>query len=231
MTWSERIAALLLLAALLAACTSVRYQPEGKAPAEPETPFDRTVNYRIERAFYDDPPRCAVVLPPAAAGGGKATQLRVVETTVARHLAHRLETVIGPDRRDTMARELAVDLGTPAGRKRFAAVARCDAAAVIETTGLETTYVVVWAHARLRLSVRLVRLADGVELWRGAHETSRSEGSLPLSLPSIPVGAFSAGRFQSDADVFPSMADDAVRRIMGSLPDMRNLGGRFRAAR
>lgn len=230
MRWTDRLAALLMAAALLAACNHVRYQEAGKPPPEDGTPFDRTVSYHVARAFYSDPPRCAVVLPPETPAGD-ATRIRTVEAAVARHLGHRLDRVIGPDRREAMARDLAVDLRTPEGRRRFAALARCDSTALIETAGPESTFALVWAQARLALTVKLVRSSDGAELWRASHEARRSEGSLPLSLVGIPVGAFQAGRFQSDADVFPSMADDVARRIMASLPDTRSLGGQYRAQR
>ena len=71
--------------------------------------------------------------------------------------------------------------------------------------------------------------ANGAELWRAAHQASRSEGTLPLSPMSVPIGAFSAGRFHGDADVFPSMADDVARRIVASLPDTRGLFDRGQA--
>lgn len=230
MRWIDRFAAIAIVPLLLGACTDIRYRSEGKAPPAEATPFDRTVSYQIERAFYDDPPRCAVVLTTRnKAGDGKRN--RTIEAAVARHLAYRLDRVIGPDRRDVMIRDLAVDLGSATGRKRFAAMARCDAAALIETEGLATTYALVWANATLKLTVRLMRLRDGVELWHASHEASRSEGSLPLSVVSIPVGAFSAGRFQSDTDVFPSMAEDVARRIMASLPDTRFIGTRYNASR
>ena len=119
-----------------------------------------------------------------------------------------------------MARQMAVDLDTASGRRRFGILARCDTAVDISSKGFETTFVLVWAQARLSLSARLFRLRDDVELWHGTHAANRSEGSIPLSPISIPVSAFSAGKFHSDQDVFPSMADDAARRLLASLPDV-----------
>lgn len=214
--------ALLLVAA---ACSQVQYRAEGASPQDSSKLFDRTVNYRVARAFYDDPPRCAFVLPTQ---GPKAQvgRARIVETALARQLSHRLERVIGPDRRDRLSRRLAIDPSTSSGRKRFAAVTKCAGAVEVSTKGMETTFVVVWAQARLEMAARLIRASDGTELWRGHHSASRSEGSFPLSPVSLPMGAFSASRFHGDNDVLPSMADDVARRIVASLPDTRGL---FRA--
>ena len=68
-------------------------------------------------------------------------------------------------------------------------------------------------------------MQDDVELWQAAHSASRSDGTAPISPASIPVGLFSAGRFIGDRDMFPSMVDDTVRRLLISLPDLRTPNG------
>lgn len=211
----------------LSACSQVQYRAEGDAAPSSELPFDRTVSFKLSRAFYETPPRCAFVLPLQ----GKAANTKPgqqIEDAAARQLSQRIERVMSPRRRDRLMRELAIDPTTAKGRARFATATRCSTAVEIVSTGLESTYALVWAHAKLQLAMRLVRARDGKELWRAEHATTRSEGTVPLSPISIPVGAFSAGRFQGDEDKFPSMADDAARRIVASLPDMR---GAFRQRR
>ena len=217
----QRTAAALVLI-FAAACAPVQYRAEDSAGKSESSLFERTVDFRLDRRFYDDLPRCAFIVPSdlARTHPGKA---RVVEDAVARHLSHRLERVIGPHRRDRLMRERAIDPTTPQGRKRFAASTRCNAAIEIATAGPDSTFAIVWAQAKLQLSVRLVRTADGTELWRATHTASRSEGTLPLSPVSIPLGAFSAGRLHGDTDVFPSMADDVARRLSVSLPDTRGI--------
>lgn len=216
---------LVLLAAIglsAAACNQVHYRGVDAAPTGAETPFDRTVTFQVARAFYDDPPRCAFILPARMSPRDRA-RVRMVETALARHLSFRLERVIDPDRRDRLARHLAIDPATPRGPERFAAATRCDAAVEVSTKGMETTYALVWAHAKLDVAARMVRVRDNTELWRARHAANRSEGSLPLSPVGISVGAFSAGRFHNDQDVFPSMADDVARRIAKSLPETRGV--------
>ncbi len=224
MRWTERIrhlgtVGILLLA--LGACTEVRYQAEG-ADAPESTGYERTVLYKTERAFYDAPPRCVVLLPlKTSLKDGR--QIRMVERAVARHLANRFDRVIGPDRRDRRLRALALDLSTASGRRSFAKATRCEAVVDAVTGGFETTFLLVWAQAKFGLTLTLARAADDIQLWRASHTASRSEGTLPTSPFSLPVGAFSAGRFHGDGEIFPSMVDDVARRLMASLPDTRGL--------
>jgi hypothetical protein len=224
---SIRLASPLLIGLGLAACAQVQYRADDTRKPGAALPFDRTVHFQVTRAFYESPPRCAFILPSQ----GKAANTRparIIEEAAARQLSFRIQRVIGPNHRDRLTRELAIDPTTPKGRTRFARAADCHTAVEIVTKGLETTFVIVWAQAKLHMAMRLVRARDGKELWRAAHVASRSEGTIPLSLMSLPIGAFSAGRFNGDKDVFPSMADDVARRIVASLPDTR---GAFRSSR
>ena len=219
----RRIAVLLALALLPAACTTVRYQAEGDQTQQAELqPFDRAVRYRVEREFYRTPPNCAVVLPlKTKLKDSRAA--RTIENAIGRQLSTRIDRVIVPGARDRIVRRIAVDPATADGRRRLADSTRCDTVIEAETAGIETTYALVWAEARFGLTVRMLRARDGALLWRASHTAQRSEGSLPLSLFSIPIGAFQAGKFKNDQDVFPSMVEDVARRIMASLPDMRGM--------
>lgn len=224
---ATRLAAPLFIGIGLAACTDVQYRGIDKSQPEAAEPFGRTVQFQVSRAFYDSPPRCAFILPLQ----GKAANSRagkIIEEAAARQISFRIERVIGPDRRNRLLRQLAIDPTTPKGRERFARATNCDTAVEIMTEGLETLFVVVWAQSRLHLTMRLVRAKDGEELWRATHAASRSEGTIPTSPMSVPLGLLSAGRFYNDQDVFPSMADDVARRIVASLPDMR---GAFQSKR
>jgi len=211
------LTAILMLVA--SGCTHTEYRQEAERPANEGAPFERVVNYRLQPQFYRTPPRCVAVLPSSLAGTDVA-RAEVIETALARQLSFRVPRVIGPIETARLTRELALDLDTPAGRRRFGLSTRCDTAIDISSKGLETTFLLVWAQARLNLSARIIRLRDDVELWRATHTASRSEGTVPLSPISIPVGAFSAGKFHGDQDVFPSMANDAARRLLASLPDV-----------
>lgn len=222
-----RLAATFLIGLGLAACTQVQYHADGTDKPRTALLFDRTVHFQVSRAFYDSPPQCAFILPSQGEVANSRPG-RLIEEAAARQLSFRIERVIGPDHRDQLTRKFAIDPTTPKGKMRFARATGCDTAVEILTNGFETTFVVVWAQAKLHLAMRLLRARDGKELWRAAHVASRSEGTIPLSPVNFPIGAFSAGRFHGDQDVFPSMADDVARRIVASIPDMR---GPFRTSR
>ena len=190
---------------MASACTHVEYRPISAPKNNGGTPFERVVNYQVQPQYYRTPPRCVAVLPSSLAHSD-SRRARIIETAFARQLSFRVSRVIGPTKTAQMARQMAVDLDTASGRRRFGILARCDTAVDISSKGFETTFVLVWAQARLSLSARLFRLRDDVELWHATH--AANPGRLdPLSPISVPVSAFSAGKFHSDQDIFPSMAD------------------------
>ena len=224
MTWNDfRHAPRWVVASLLlvAACTEVQYAREGEAAAAESTlPLERRVTYRIERAFYTDPPSCAIVMP-VKWPNGDPRKARLVEAAFGRHLSGKVDHVVGPLARERVVRESALDLDRESGRRRLAAAFRCDVLVEGETSEAASTFALIWAQIRFGVTISMRRASDGRRLWRGSHMASRSAGSLPFSISSVPAGAFSAGRLMKDGDVFPSMVDDVVRRVMASLPDTR----------
>jgi len=202
-----------------AACTEVRYLREGGAePAD--GPLGRTVVYKVEGAFYRSPPRCAVVMPIHWPNAPPALA-RQVEEALGRHLMAKVDRVIGPAARDRAARQRVYDLGDAEQRRRLARALGCDTVVEGETRAAESTFAAVWAQTRFGLAVSLERASDGRRLWRASHTAERSAGGLPLSILGLPKDAFLAGRLMKDGEVFPSMLDDVVRRLMASLPDTR----------
>jgi hypothetical protein len=219
MTWNKTCLVVLLLAT--AACTEVRYLREGGTePASGR--LERTVVYKVEGDFYRSPPRCTIVMPiqwPDA----DPRLVRQVEEALGRHLMTKVDRVIGPVARDRAARQRVYDLGDADQRRRLARALRCDTVVEGETRDAQTTFALVWAQTRFGLAVSLESAGDGRPLWRASHTAERSAGGLPLSLTDVPKGAYSAGRLMKDREVFPSMVDDVVRRVMASLPDTRSL--------
>ena len=219
MTWNRRSACLAALVLVTAACTEVCYLREGDAGTA-GGPLDRTVIYKVDGAFYRSPPRCAVVMPirwPDA----DLRLVRQVEDALGRHLTAKVDRVIGPAARDRAARRRVYDLGDAEQRRRLARALGCDTVVEGETRAAESTFALVWARTRFGLAVSLERASDGRSLWRASHTAERSAGGLPLSILGMPKDAFSAGRLMKDGEVFPSMVDDVVRRVMASLPDTR----------
>ncbi len=206
-------------AALTVACTEVRYVAAGDA-AEPAAPFERRVSYQLERAFFETPPACVMVLPLSGEGLDIAAA-RVVEGALARHLGARVDRVVGPAARQRAERDLALDAADPGDLKRLARALRCDT--VVEAASVETgtDFALIWAQSRLGLALSMRRAGDGTLLWRARHVAERADGGVPLSPLGLVGGAFRAGRLINDADRFPSMADDAARRALATLPDLR----------
>ena len=216
--WSG-LAATLIPAGLLASCVNTEYVDWGSV--ENEQPVGpRQVEYVLDTEFYRDPPYCAVVMPIRVDGRHVAFS-GVIERTLARHLAARLDRVIGPQERDHLEQKMAVDLTDEGDRRLFARLERCGHLVEAEPWRDGDTYAVFWSEARIGLDVRMRRARDGFVIWRARHTATRSEGGLPTSFLSAAFNMFAAGTQHADPDVRLSVADDAVRRIVVSLPDTR----------
>lgn len=210
---------LLLLAAVLGACTGVNYRSLN-ASTENETPLSRDVYYEVTDAFYADPPECVFVLPPADAG--VPLQLaELVEQALVHRFTQKTRRVIGPPERRTAERELALDIRAQVDRRYFARTEHCPAYLAWRFTTASNSNFLVWSRKKIGLNVSLARAEDDTILWRASHATSRSDGGLPLSLISLPIAAAEATIFSQDADQLPSMIDDVVRRLVVTLPSVR----------
>jgi len=216
--WS--LALLLLTGLMLSACMQTNYRALNAAAESGTTPFSRDVFYQLDDAFYLNPPECVLVL--AAANAGIPTQLaQMIEQALALRLSQKIRRVIGPrERRDT-ERNLALDTLAAVDRRYFAATENCTSYLEWHLTAADDSNVLIWSRKQIGLEVRLARSADDKTLWQAAHTTSRSEGDLPLSLISLPIVAAKATIFSEDADQFPSMIDDVVRRLALTLPNVR----------
>jgi hypothetical protein len=95
----------------------------------------------------------------------------------------------------------------------------CDAFVTMEVIGPGQSYLVVWSEVRIGIEVRMIRAGDRRLLWRARHIAGRSEGGLPISPAGFVMDAFSSTRFSADREIVDSVIDDAVRRIVASLPN------------
>ena len=211
--------ALFALAAL-AACAETRYVAYDGGGKEPN-PFARTIEFDLTGKFYKDPPECAVILP-FMVNGKPHSHAGVIENSLARHLAAKVNRVIGPMERRRLARAMAVDLSHPDDRAAFARTNRCRSFVEAKPWGGDDVYVVFWTQSRMGLDVTMTAADGETVLWRARHVATRSDGGLPLSPLSAAFNMFSAARHNSDGDVAVSLVDDAVRRIVMTLPDTRN---------
>jgi hypothetical protein len=213
----SRPAAVALLGLVLQACTGVAYRPlDSPEPAAP--PWQREVRYALDPAFFHDPPACVVVLPTE---GGPDALAEAVEAAFTRSLSVKVPRVIGAVGRNRMTRPLGLDLTAEDGRRRFARQAGCPFVATSTVTAAGAVFALVWAQVTFGLTLEIRRAVDDQAVWTARHEARRGDGGLPLSLPSLGSAAARAGMTLGDEEANASMVDDALRRMMATLPDLR----------
>lgn len=218
MSARARVVGGLIAMGLLAACNQTTYH-QSAAPV-PDAAFQgRNVHFQLSRAIYEDMPACVIVLPTEGQGDGALkTELA---RALSRHMSLKVGRVITPHQMSTLARRNAVNAGSEDGRRHLAAVFRCHHAVLVNLTDADAVFFGVWARNSFSVELRMFRIGDNQTLWQAAHIASRQDGSLPLSPVSIGVGLFKAAAHRDDTDILPSMVDDAVRRMVKTLPDFR----------
>lgn len=207
------------VAASLSGCAKITYT--GMYEKESATPIlERRVAFQMKQAFFHNPPSCAAVVSKSPKV--PVAIRRAVEESVERHLATKFRRAIGgaPTRR--IAARIAIDLDHPGDRRVFVQQTKCDGLVEIRLDTVEDDYMVLWSSRAVGISLRLIRASDQKLLWQARHKAGRGDGGLPFSPLSLPVSIARAARVKGDAEIFYSIADDAVRRMMRTLPDTRH---------
>ncbi|GAB6052782.1 hypothetical protein JCM17960_16020 [Magnetospira thiophila] len=216
----NRLGLAVVLLVLLGGCMQTGYRPMTDTDRQtPQPPLSREVLYDLDREFHRDPPTCVVVLPAEGLDNPLAAQQ--LTQAFARRLAGRVERVITPLARQRLERQRGFDLQNAGDRRRFAIDQRCPFYARATLGHLEDSFMVVWSERQVGLRLELFRASDDRRLWLAAHTARRGDGGLPLSPLSLVASAATAGAFQADAEVMESLIDDALRRMMRTLPDTR----------
>jgi len=135
-----------------------------------------------------------------------------------------LPKVVSAARLRRAEKQLGIDINAASGRRVFARRARCQTIVAISLDEINDDYLVLWAQRGLSITLTMTRVADNKILWAARHHASRSDGGLPISVLSLPFSAARAAYLNGDPDLFASIADDAVRRMMKTLPDIRGAG-------
>ena len=210
-------------------CGGTRYIPFETAEKTKSLPV-RTVAVDIDPEFFEDFPDCAVIMPPKAPAS-VAGYSRPVESALSRHLTAKISRVVSSKERDLVARRMGVDMRHPGDLRDLMRELDCDTYVMSEVLGAGKSFLLVWSQMRIGLDVSLLRVGDERPLWRARHVAGRSDGGLPLSPVGIVVDAFMALKFSADRDVDVSVVEDAVRRLVYSLPDakMYHRRGAFRS--
>ncbi len=210
-----------LLLIFIAACTETKYVKFSEVDEANSIPHLRTVAVEIDREYYRNYPDCVVVLPPHASQGAERFS-KLVEASLALRLTRKISQVISGAERDLAARRMSVDLVSPVDQDALMDGLGCDAFVTMEVIGPGQSYLVVWSEVRIGIEVRMIRAGDRRLLWRARHIAGRSEGGLPVSPVSFVMDAFSSTRFSADQEIVDSVVDDAVRRLVASLPNFKS---------
>ena len=163
---------------------------------------------------------CTIIMPTrTAAGLGYFKAL--VEEALAYHMTKKVSRVVGRTERDLRARQAALEPRRTEDRKGLAEATACETLLYSRVVGPGHTYLVVWSQVQIGLEVVMLRAADGHVLWKARHIADRADGGLSLSPIGIAVDTYSSTQFSSDREIAESVVDDAVRRLVRSLPDAR----------
>ena len=199
------------LALLSAACSQTTYVDidVGHQDAGVLNPFDRVVEYQVDLGLMASRPSCIAVGSVAVTDSHPHGQHMV--NVVHSALLARAQAVL----HDITILEIPSD---PTSAIFEASVQGCHHILFAQLFVQDESYLLIWSRKRIGIMVRLVRADDLEELWIAQHTASRCEGDIPLNPLGAAITIFRAKDFAEDKDVFPSMVDDAVRRIFETFP-------------
>ena len=216
----HKAAAVLAIGFVVAACARTDYVGFDKGTASvPGLPL-RTVAVEVDDAYFSDFPNCTIIMPTRTAAGLENFK-PLVEEALGHYMTKKVSRVVGRTERDLRARQAALELRRTEDRKGLAEATECETLLYSRVVGPGHTYLVVWSQVQIGLEVVMLRAADGHVLWRARHIADRSDGGLPFSPIGIVVDTYSSAQFSSDREIAESVVDDAVRRLVRSLPDAR----------
>ena len=211
---------ILAIGIVMAACARTNYVGYDKETASvPGVPV-RTVAVEVDDAYFSDFPDCTIIMPTRTAAGLEYFK-PLVEEALGHHITKKISRVVGSTERDLRARQSSLEVGHTEDRKALAEATKCKTLLYSRIVGPGHTYLVVWSQVQIGLEIVMLRAADGQILWKSRHIADRSDGGLPLSPIGLVVDTYSSTQFSSDLEIAESVVDDAVRRLVRSLPDAR----------
>lgn len=201
------------LCLLLAACSTPVYVD--KAKGGPEDAWPNRVVFQVHPAWKQAPPDCIAILPLEAAQGSDPAASDSVRRALYAHLAPQGKRDVELARVDFIARHEP----EPA---RLAERLRCGTLLSGTVTDYRSSFYGVFSRVAVGARLRLVRAADGVILWEGEHVATTHGGAMPLSPIGLAMGIADAANNARDEQIL-SVADDLARRLMGTIPDDRDV--------
>ena len=211
----------LVIGFAMTACARTNYVGYDKEAASvPGAPL-RTVAVELDDAYFGDFPNCTIIMPTRTAAGLEKFK-PLVEESLGHHMTKKVSRVVVGTERDLRARRASIEVSRTEDRKGLAEATGCKTLLYSRVVGPGHTYLVVWSQVQIGLEVVMLRATDGHVLWKARHIADRSDGGLPLSPIGLAVDTYSSTQFSSDREVAESVVDDAVRRLVRSLPDARS---------
>jgi hypothetical protein len=143
---------------------------------------------------------------------------KALSVALARHLGEKVDRVIFPRARARIAQQQGYDLKDATDRARYASHTRCRFYARAVLYDLGDDYVGVFAKKQVGVMVQMMRIQDEEPVWQAAHTVWRADGGVPTSPLALVGGVAQAAMFSVDEEIIPSLIDDAMRRMMRTLP-------------
>ena len=212
--------AILAIGFVVAGCARTSYVGYDKETASvPGVPL-RTVAVQVDDAYFSDFPDCTIIMPTRTVAGLEYFK-PLVEEALGHYMTKKVSRVVGGTERNLRARQAALEVGRMEDRKGLAEATGGETLLYSRVVGPGHTYLVVWSQVQIGLEVVMLRAADGHVLWKARHIADRSDGGLSLSPIGLVVDTYSSSQFSSDREIAESVVDDAVRRLVRSLPNAR----------
>lgn len=210
-----RVALLMsVIVLLLTSCVTTPSYKKAGATTEPMQAGD--VNYKLSSLYHRDPPDCVSVFESDAPD--QPVMGKALSVALARHLGEKVDRVIFPRVRARIVQQQGYDLSDEKDRVRYASHTRCRFYARAVLYDLGDDYVGVFAKKHVGVMVQMMRIHDEEPVWQAAHTVWRADGGVPTSPLSLVGGVAQAAMFSADEEIIPSLIDDAMRRMMRTLP-------------
>ncbi|WP_420548288.1 hypothetical protein [Curvivirga sp.] len=210
-----------VLTVMISACNSTRethYQGKEISTSF----FQREVQFELEEEYFRQAPECITVLPIVDENGTTLKTSKTIEAAFTRHLYSKVNRVIGPQDRDTLSRQLAFDLNHQSDRQVWKANRNCYHFISLHPLDDQGNYLFFWSRKAVGVEARITTNGSDDILWRGRHIADRHNGGLPLTPLDAAVAIFEANSLAFDDDIHHSLADDLARRILATLPNLRD---------
>lgn len=218
------ISLLLGLSLSLSACLTsgqIDYQPFEASPNSEKNmnPIEEVVWYEVKDGYYRLAPNCVVILP-IYLSERDAHNNQAVEESLARNISVNFSKIIQTTELRRIAKANGYDLQNPSHVQSIAKLSQCQTILNAQAWGGEDIDIGFWTQKRVGLELNL-QDDKGNILWQARHVATRSDGAMPISPLGAIAGLAIAANFRNNQEAEYSLIDDAIRRMVKTLPNLR----------